>query len=401
LKNLPRSKSDLAPNETFSVANILGISMASLISLGLARLAFSLLVPTMRAELGWSYESIGWMGAFLTAGYLAGAMVTPLVVSRIGSRPTFVVGLALTCCSLALTSTTRDYLSVSLLRTISGVGTAFIFVVGSTLIAASTSDPFKARLGMCVFLGAGGFGMALTAAIVPFIAEIWGWEGGWFTIALLAVIAAFAALPAVNRSGTPPRAMRPGLGESQIADVSLWPVYTSYMLFGAGYLAFATFVVAYLRFNLQFSAHEIAGYWGVAGFAGIFGSFCWLPLIGRLSGGSGIAVLNACSALGAVLCLYVQSRAAAYLSAFFFGLAFLTVAAAVLNFARRAVPPSDWTRTMSLLTVSFSLGQCFGPMLAGVAADRGVGIEGGIVGSVLLLVSATLAALFQREPELR
>ncbi len=42
----------------------------------------------------------------------------------------------------------------------------------------------------------------------------------------------------------------------------------SYGLYGAGYIAYATFIVAYLRSNLGFNSHAITVFWSVLGLAG-------------------------------------------------------------------------------------------------------------------------------------
>jgi predicted MFS family arabinose efflux permease len=392
------------PEKAFGASNAFfaGISMGSLIALGLARLSFSLLVPTMRVELGWSYETIGWMGTALTAGYMIGALAVPNVVSYFGSRATFIAGLLATSVTLVATGFTTNPGLVALLRILAGLATAFVFVVGSTLIAASAGNAGRARVGMCLFLGGGGVGMVVTAIVVPFLADQGGWQTGWLAIGGLALCAGIAALPAALTAVAPPNspAVAASTAETR-SKLLLLPTFVSYTLFGAGYLAFATFVIAHLRFRLQFSSQEIAVYWGICGAAGVIGSFCWLPVLRRFSGGTGIGLLNFCTAFGAGLAVFVQSRLAAYASAFFFGLSFLTVAAAVLIFARSAVTASNWTRTMAWLTVCFSVGQCIGPTLAGMVADRGFGVEGGLVGAVGLLLLATAFALLQRTPVVR
>ena len=384
-----------------SIFVLLGISMGSFVALGLARLAYSLLVPTIREEIGWSYETIGWIGTTMTTGYLVGALVAPLIVSRIGSRETYGLGFVLTTIGLFATGFTTNLAAVLVLRFVCGFSTALIFVIGSTLIAASSPTPSRARLGMTLYLGCGGLGMVLTATTIPFIADVAGWIGGWSAIGAFAALAAVITLPATLAAKTPPAQVAFGFNGIWIKPSDfLWPTCVSYTLFGAGYLAFATFVVAYLRFRLNFSSYEIAFYWGICGFAGMVSSFAWLPILARVSGGNGIAILNLCSASGAALVLIAHSRTAAFMSAALFGLSFLMVAAAVLNFARRSTHPSDLTRTVSLLTVCFSIGQCVGPTVAGIVADRGYGIEGGIGGAIFLLLLATLSAWKQREPSL-
>ena len=47
------------------------LALGSAISLGLARFSYALLLPPMRADLGWSYLTAGAMNTVNAAGYLA------------------------------------------------------------------------------------------------------------------------------------------------------------------------------------------------------------------------------------------------------------------------------------------------------------------------------------------
>jgi predicted MFS family arabinose efflux permease len=75
------------PLPTLVVAAALALGAA--ISLGLARFSYALLLPPMRADLGWSYLTAGAMNTVNAAGYLAGALAAPAALRRFGARPCF------------------------------------------------------------------------------------------------------------------------------------------------------------------------------------------------------------------------------------------------------------------------------------------------------------------------
>ena len=70
-----RRMSGTRPLPTLVVAAALALGSA--VSLGLARFAYALLLPAMRADLGWSYFTAGAMNTVNAAGYLAGALLAP------------------------------------------------------------------------------------------------------------------------------------------------------------------------------------------------------------------------------------------------------------------------------------------------------------------------------------
>ncbi len=50
------------------------LALGAAVSLGLARFSYALLLPPMRADLGWSYLTAGAMNTVNAAGYLVGAL---------------------------------------------------------------------------------------------------------------------------------------------------------------------------------------------------------------------------------------------------------------------------------------------------------------------------------------
>jgi len=59
--------------------------MAAAVSLGMTRFAYALLLPPMRDDLLWSYTLAGAMNTFNAVGYLVGALLTPMVLRRLGA----------------------------------------------------------------------------------------------------------------------------------------------------------------------------------------------------------------------------------------------------------------------------------------------------------------------------
>jgi predicted MFS family arabinose efflux permease len=177
----------------------------------------------------------------------------------------------------------------------------------------------------------------------------------------------------------------------------LFALLASYVLFGAGYIAYTTFIVAYLRNRLSFGAGDVTLFWACVGVAATVAGLVWGPLLGRLSGGRGVALANSVVMLGAILPVLHPTRPAVYASAILFGGSFLIVPTAVTAFARKAAPPQARTAVIAVLTVAFAIGQCIGPWLSGVVSDARYGLAGGLLLSGGILAGAALIALAQRD----
>ncbi|MBB5610684.1 putative MFS family arabinose efflux permease [Janthinobacterium sp. S3M3] len=66
------------------LATALALSLAAAIALGLTRFSYGLLLPSMRDDLGWTYLLAGSMNTYNALGYFLGALVTPLLMRRVG-----------------------------------------------------------------------------------------------------------------------------------------------------------------------------------------------------------------------------------------------------------------------------------------------------------------------------
>ena len=87
------------------------LALGAAVSLGLARFSYALLLPPMRADLGWSYLTAGAMNTVNAAGYLVGALLRAALAARASTRARVLLAgsAARRCCSrrTALVPATR------------------------------------------------------------------------------------------------------------------------------------------------------------------------------------------------------------------------------------------------------------------------------------------------------
>ena len=264
------------------------------------------------------------------------------------------------------------------------------------MTAAIGTTPTRSTLALGIYFSGGGLGIAISAVAVPLLLDAVGWRGGWLTLGALAAGAVLISIPAVLRAPLPAAQTSASVGH-------YWPLriigvqLLGYALFGAGYIAYATFIIAHLRTASHFSAQEISFFWALLGLSAIAGVFAWSPLLARLKGGWGGAATIGVVTIGAALPLASAGKPLAYVSAVLFGGSFLSTITAVTSLARRAAPAEAWTKAIAALTVAFGIGQCIGPFLSGYLSDGPDGVRGGLQLSAGILVCAVIVSAFQRE----
>jgi predicted MFS family arabinose efflux permease len=116
---------------------VLGLAMAPAVALGFARLAYALLLPSMRDDLGWTYADAGAMNTANAVGYLIGALGSASIAARAGLKRTFATGLWITVIAIPLCDLTSNFDALLVVRAVAGLSGAIAFVTGASLVSAS------------------------------------------------------------------------------------------------------------------------------------------------------------------------------------------------------------------------------------------------------------------------
>jgi predicted MFS family arabinose efflux permease len=375
----------------------LGLGFGAVVALGFTRFAYALLLPEMRTELHWTYAASGGLGTANAIGYIAGAATAAVVASRLGARKSFLWALALSALGLAMTGLTANYVALSAIRVVGGYTTAVTFVIGSVLttrINTGVTHKVSALL-VALYMAGVGAGVVISGVVVPAVLSMTGqagWRFGWMAMGALAALALIPAWRSAAR--VPEHAGGSTSSLSRNAVRGLATIIIWYLLFGAGYVSYMTFVIALLH-DAGFTPGRVALFFVALGLASVIATLTvWGHVLGRLHGGRAPALVAAVVGLGVLpLLVLPTSMFAATISAVVFGASFMAGPTAATVLARRTLAPASWPSGIALLTVAFSVGQSVGPIVAGVLSDGPGGIAGGLWLSIGLLAAAAVVAL--------
>ncbi len=393
------------PLPALAVAAALALGPA--VSLGLARFSYALLLPPMRADLGWSYLVAGAMNTVNAAGYLAGAIFAPAALRRFGARPVFLGGGAATVIALLGHGAVLGKGALFILRFCTGIGSAATFVSGGLLAArlvgspATDSRPRAVHAGLVlgIYYGGTGLGIVASALLVPGLAAravAHAWQGAWIGLAGLALVAttiAAAATRALREPASTPAA--PSATRHRFAWAPFAPALVAYLLFGLGYIGYMTFVVTLLR-EQQLAGELVVAFFALLGLAVVASSWIWAGVLQRARGGGALAGLNALLALATLLPVLSAQPLAVFASGLLFGGVFLSLVAATTSLVRHNVAQAAWPGGIAAFTIVFAAGQIVGPSLVGFIADRFGGLRAGLACSAAVLALAALVAWRQK-----
>lgn len=388
------------PSITRQALIALALASGPVVALGFTRFAYALLLPPMHEVLDWTYAQAGGMNTANALGYIIGAATAAVVARKLGGRSAFLWSMAAGALALLATAATSNFPVLLALRFVGGFATAVTFVIGSVLASHIVTGALQRRsaLLVAVYMAGVGIGVIISGVVVPasLASGSSGWRLGWIVMGAISLAALVPAWLGA-RSITPPSgASSAVLGGNQLRLMA--PTFVWYVLYGAGYVSYMTFVIALLK-SEGLGGSAIASFFVVLGGASVVATLAvWGHLAGRLRAGRAPALVAVLVFLGVLpLLLLPAGLPAAMVSAVIFGASFMAGPTAATVIARRMLPRGSWTAGIALLTVAFSVGQAVGPLVSGLLSDGAGGISRGLWLSVVLLALAAVAALFQRD----
>ena len=373
------------------------LSFGPTVSNSFARFAYALVLPAMRTDLALDWSSAGWLNTANAFGYLGGALLARMTVTRFGNRSLFAAGMVLTTLALLVTGLVRDVSALSVARAVSGVGGAMVFVCGGALSGnVFPGRPERATTTIAIFFAGGGVGLMLCGFAIPLWLQSRGdaaWPAAWIAMGAVAAAMSVAALWAASRIEEPGAA--PGGAGWRL--VPLLPQFLAYACFGLGYIGYMTFVIAWMRVNGAGTVQVIA-VWTVLGAATLAAPAVWAGPCERWRGGRPLAAVMAVLATGAMLPMVSTHLAVLLASAALFGIAMFSAPSAVSSLIKHCLPKPAWGGAMATFTAAFAASQIIGPVATGWVADAFGSLRPGLTASAAVLALGALLALAQRDP---
>jgi MFS family permease len=372
---------------------ITGGICALVLTIGLARFAFTPLLPVMQSQAGLNDAAAGGLAAANYAGYIAGALAVSWIDDVRWRHRLYSWGLW-----LALLSTVAMAFSASLplwavARFLGGLCGASGMLLGSGLVLGwLMRQGRRPELGL-YFIGI-GLGVVVTAL------GAWGlsfhhtlWSSQWLVFAGIGLL---FGLPAWMWRPPVPDAPAPSASKTPTLPVSRRWMLTmagSYFAAGWGFVISATFTVAMVEREPALAGQGALA-WALVGLAAMPAVFVWDKVARRLGDMRALLLAFGLQTLAIVLPAVSGSLAAALLGALGYGATFIGIVSLTLALVGRRAPHNPG-KAMARLTLSYGAAQVIAPMVAGAMAQATGSFKGALwlTAGVMLLGMALLATL--------
>lgn len=368
---------------------VLAAGVISLILLlGVARFAYTPLIPIMQDQTILNDLSAGWLAAINYAGYMCGALIAASVSNLMLKDTLYRAGLItaiITTAGMALAENTTVW---AIMRFFAGLSSAAGLLIGSGLVLNwLMRNNHRRELGIH-FMGM-GLGIVFTAITVDMMIGHVNWREQWIILSIAAVI---LAIPAWRWLPRPHNGTVTTTGEA-LQDTPpsrrfIWLMMSSYFCAGFGYVISATFTVAMVERlpGLQGMGQQV---WLVLGLTAIPAVLIWEQIARKTGTLYALLLCYIIHIFGILVPVFHESLTGAMVSAVLYGCTFIGIVSLVLTMAGRFYPTKP-AKLMGKLTLSYGVAQIIAPAAAGMMAEQSGHYNGALIMAAAMMVLGTL-----------
>lgn len=367
-------------------------AFALALAMGIGRFAYTPVLPHMVEGAGLSIAAAGYLASLNFLGYFLGALAA---ASRIviGPRIWWMAGaIVMSVVTTGAMAATDSFLVWAALRFASGLASAFVLVMTSSIVVDALARSGRPQLSSLLFAGVGS-GIALSALLIHFTTGLGDgtprWIVDWTLLGLLAALLAILPLIVLREGRSPIPTTAPD-GE---APPGIVPLIIAYGLFGFGYVINATFIVAMARQGGAMPWLETV-IWLVVGLTAAPSVWAWGLVSARFGIERAYLAALLVAAVGAIATTLSTGMTALLIGALLLGATFMGVTALGLAAARRSAPGRE-RQAVALMTASFAFGQMIGPGIAGWLTEATQSFTAATALASLVLIAAAILAARQ------
>jgi predicted MFS family arabinose efflux permease len=253
---------------------------ASLIGIGLARFAYSPLLPAIVGAHWFEPSTAAYLGAANLAGYLLGALLGRPMSTRVRVVTVLRASMALATLAFFACAFPLNFAWFFAWRFASGLAGGVLMVLAAPTVLPSISPSRRGLAGGAIFMGVGA-GIVASGTLVPLLLHF-GVSAAWLglgALSFLLTVIGWSGWPSVAPATAPARQLAaPRLP-------ALRSLYVMYALNGVGWLPHMIFLVDFVARGMGKGVQIGSEFWVVFGIAATIGPLAAGRLADRIGFG--------------------------------------------------------------------------------------------------------------------
>jgi len=265
---------------------------ASLDSIGLARFAFTPLIPELIQAQWFTASGTVYLGAANLAGYLCGALAGRPIASRLANEHVLRLMMVLITAAFFACAFPMSFAWYFSWRTLSGFAGGVVMVLVAGTILPHVPPARKGVAGGAVFLGL-GLGIAGSGTIIPPLLSL-GLPQTWMGLGIVSTLltaASWFAWPSSMLDTKAPHA-RKHLKQATHFRPAVKVLYLQYALMAAAAVPAMVFLADFIARGMGKGMHVGSVFWAIYGLGAIAGPPLYGYFADRLRPGFTVQVIN-------------------------------------------------------------------------------------------------------------
>ena len=345
---------DKSNNSAILLAGILSI----IISLGVARFAFTSLLPSILNDF-LQFTSAGILASLNFVGYLLGAIFTIFLKGISRKVRYFRLGIFLSIVTTFILSVTTNEIVWFISRTFAGFGSALLFLIGSSLVMLKLNLQNKTK-AMGIHFSGIGFAIVISELIAQYVLKIGTWQEVWLILSTFALFISFYVVYILSfDKEVMVNAPQPKVSKS-IFSTYVILLILAYFTEGVGFVVQGTFLPDIIN-----SLDGVEGYgnlgWLIVGVAGIPSSILWMRLAQRYNVLNIIMIAMALQIVGILIPTWTNNIYFNLFSGVLYGGTFIGLVTLFMNLAGQ-IAKDNPVILMGSMTTAYGIGQVSAPL---------------------------------------
>lgn len=341
-----------------NTAILLAGILAIIVGVGVARFAFTSLLPSMLDDF-LTVTNAGILASFNFIGYLSGAIFAIFIKDINTKVKYFRVGMILSILTTLILATTTNEILWLISRVIAGFGSAMVLIVGGAIVMVKLNYEDKTK-AMGIHFSGIGFAIAISELISQYILQDGSWSDAWFALALFAFVVTFYSIYILSfDKETKKASVKHKLSKSIFSTYVILLIF-AYFTEGVGFVVQGTFLPDIIN-----SLDGLKGYgnlgWLIVGIAGIPSSVIWMRLAHTYGSVDVIIWAMSLQMLGILIPTFTNDVYLNLLSGALYGSTFIGLVALFMNLGGQLAGKNPVV-LMGSMTAAYGIGQVTAPL---------------------------------------
>ncbi len=342
-----------------NAAILLAGILALVVGVGVARFAFTSLLPAM-LENHLSIAFAGMLASVNYVGYLSGSIFAIFIKDIHAKVRFFRFGLVLCIVTSLLLAFTENQVTWLIARLLAGFGAAMALVVGSAIVMSKLQNTNKTK-AMGIHFSGLGFSILVSDIIMRAVFNFSTyWQHAWLALAMVGTLfACYSAYILTFEKQNADQVIKHKFDKSLFSPLVII-LALAYFTEGVGMVVQATFLP-----DIVNSLPGLAGYGGYAwlavGLAGIPSCIIWMRLAHRFNSIDMMMLAMALQVVGILIPIFSNNIMLNLISGMLYGATFIGLVALFMNFAGQLAGKNP-VFIMGVITAAYGVGQVVAPL---------------------------------------